>query len=67
MKGLKGLKEVTGTGFPEHTYFLTGCGEAIYAYYNVTHEYFHVFRKSLKFDKGGRKFEKVVTFDDQRS
>jgi hypothetical protein len=57
---MKGLLETTGGEFPPHTYFMTNDGEAIYAYYNVIHEVFVLFRKSIKFYKGGRKFDKVV-------
>ena len=56
---MKGLLETTGGDFPAHTYFMTGDGEAIYAYYNVIQSQFVVLRKSIKFYKAGRKFSKV--------
>ena len=60
MNGLNGLKEVTGPGFPEHTYFLSRDNEAIYAYYDCINEAFVMFRKSIRFSKSKRKFQKVV-------
>ena len=57
---MEGLLETTGGEFPAHTYFMTKDGEAIYAYYNVIHEVFVLFRKSIKFYKSGRKFNKVT-------
>ncbi|GEM_PF-3713765 len=56
---MKGIRETTGGEFPPHTYFMTKNGEAIYAYYNIIHGVFVMFRKSIKFYKSGRKFEKV--------
>ena len=57
---MNGLKETTGGEFPPHTYFMTECGEAIYAYHNCIKDVFVVFRKSIKFYKRGRTFAKVV-------
>jgi hypothetical protein len=60
MKGLKGLKEITGGEFPPHIYFLTKNGEGIFGYHNCKADKFVMFKRSMKFYKSGRKFEKVT-------